>query len=160
MTGKLDKPTGILGHSFGGATAASFMARGKNIKCGVNLDGTFWGDVPSISSAISPRAFLTLASEGHNATTDPSWVAFATGGGKKANLGFLGVSGSSHAAYTDFGYLCGIAGCGNGLFGTIDGSRMLEVEGVVLKQFFGGCFGGDKDVFKGLGKGFGEVFAQ
>ncbi|CAG8961332.1 hypothetical protein HYFRA_00013793 [Hymenoscyphus fraxineus] len=165
---KLDKPSGIFGHSFGGAAAASLMSQNKELKCGINLDGTFWGNVPVISASLSPRPFLTLASDGHNAVTDPSWALFRASGGRKARQGFFGITGSSHPAYTDFAYLYGILkksgipgvpDLGN-TFGTIDGARMLEVEGTLLERFFERCFEGEDDPFKGLGKGLAEVVAQ
>jgi CubicO group peptidase (beta-lactamase class C family)/predicted dienelactone hydrolase len=46
LTGRLDLDrVGILGHSFGGATAAEAMGEDARFDAGINMDGTFFGDV-------------------------------------------------------------------------------------------------------------------
>jgi len=61
--------TGIIGHSLGGATAATAMLARSRFIAGINLDGSFWGDV--IQKGLD-KPFLMLAHEGK---IDPTWEA-------------------------------------------------------------------------------------
>ncbi len=59
FAGRIDtRRIGILGHSFGGATAAQAMMQDPRLKAGLNMDGTFYGH--PIPAAGLKRPFLYM----------------------------------------------------------------------------------------------------
>ena len=145
------KGLGILGHSIGGAAAASTILTSKTklknknkvlLKCGANLDGSFWG--PIISKGLPRNTdFLIMSSENRTRDNDPSWASFwkNSKGGLELEVK---VVGAGHGSYSDQGYLLGVlvklgvlepGALGDG-FGTIDGERMLDVEDAYCKFYF------------------------
>ncbi|MBV9037086.1 MAG: dienelactone hydrolase family protein [Acidobacteriaceae bacterium] len=68
FTGRLDLThVGVLGHSFGGATAAQFCSQDSRCKAGIDIDGSLHGSV--IQTGIS-KPFLFLMAD-HSKETDP-----------------------------------------------------------------------------------------
>ncbi|KUJ23651.1 uncharacterized protein LY89DRAFT_680363 [Mollisia scopiformis] len=63
---------GVFGHSLGGAASAQAMFTDPRFQGGLNLDGTFFGDV--VEKGLD-RPFLIFAHDGKNLTNDPSWDA-------------------------------------------------------------------------------------
>lgn len=63
---------GVFGHSFGGAAAAESMLQDKRVMAGIDLDGSFFGDVVQRGTK---KPLLILAHDGKNRSTDPSWEA-------------------------------------------------------------------------------------
>ena len=129
---------GIYGHSLGGATAAQAMLKEKRLVGGVNLDGTFFGDV--VKQGLD-NPFLIFAHEGKNRTTDPSWGAIWPNlrGWKRE----LMLEGSAHGTFTDLPDVVDVLGIGGSLpsevgelLGSIDGERAHLVVAAYVSSFF------------------------
>jgi dienelactone hydrolase len=159
--GKLDvDKVGVLGHSLGGAAAATAMSLDPRFACGSNLDGSFWGNVSQISKAVT-NPFLLMQRNGHNGTSDESFSEFLSQNKKSRYV--VDVKNAKHGTFADFAYLYDVAkAAGIPLpeqdFGTIGGERMLGLVARYLDVFFRKCLGG-RDVRKGLEgvTGFPEV---
>lgn len=134
----------VYGHSLGGAAAAATMLVDNRILGGINLDGSFFGDV--VNKGLD-RPFMIFAHEGKNLTTDQSWAdLWSHLRGSKIEVA---VKGSAHGAYTDFPLLLDVLGfrdqlpadAATGLIGTISGARMLEILSISTAAFFrfAGC---------------------
>ena len=129
---------GIFGHSLGGATAATAMLYDTRFIGGINLDGSFWGDV--IQKGLD-KPLLIFAHEGKNLTTDPTWEATwpHLTGWKRG----LMLAGSQHNTFTDLPDIVDVLGIGTNLppaatdmLGTIDGARAFEVMTAYVEAFF------------------------
>ncbi|KAL2062539.1 hypothetical protein VTL71DRAFT_6805 [Oculimacula yallundae] len=131
---------GVLGHSLGGATAASAMLADRRFVAGVNLDGSIIGNVTTIGL---PKPFLIMENETHNRTADSTWAEFWTHlrGFKRE----ISVSKTQHGSYSDYLVLLdGLIAAGipvppelKAVFGEIDGKRMLDIETAYVGDFFG-----------------------
>jgi dienelactone hydrolase len=129
---------GIFGHSLGGATAATAMLYDSRFIGGINLDGSFWGDV--IQKGLN-RPLLLFAHEGKNTTTDPTWGAIwpnLTGWKRELML-----AGSAHNTFTDLPDVVDVLGVGGmlppeatELLGEIDGARAFEITTTYVEAFF------------------------
>ncbi|KAK0105530.1 hypothetical protein ONS95_004110 [Cadophora gregata] len=130
---------GILGHSLGGATAASAMLADQRFVAGVNLDGSIIGNVTNLGLS---KPFMIMSTEGHNRTMDTTWAEFWT-----HLRGFereIGVAETRHGSYSDYLVLLdGLVAAGvpvpheiKEVFGAIEGSRMLEIESAYVDAFF------------------------
>ncbi|WP_243710876.1 alpha/beta hydrolase [Actinomadura sp. KC216] len=89
---------GIAGHSLGGATAASAMARDIRMRAGVNMDGSFADPVPD--GGLGGRPLLMLGDEtsrpgGEDETWDRTWRRLD--GWRR----WLTVAGSQHFTFCD-----------------------------------------------------------
>ncbi|KAL5324815.1 hypothetical protein ACEPPN_005933 [Leptodophora sp. 'Broadleaf-Isolate-01'] len=131
---------GILGHSLGGATAASAMLADNRFAAGVNLDGSIVGNVTTVGLS---KPFLIMENEFHNRTNDATWAEFWTHlRGFKREIGVLQ---SKHGSYSDYLVLLDeLIAAGIPVppeikdgFGSIDGKRMLNIESAYVGAFFG-----------------------
>jgi len=130
--------TFLYGHSLGGATAAATMLADKRILAGINLDGTFFGDV--VNKGLD-RPFMLYAHEGKNLSTDQSWAdTWSHLRGSKVEVA---IKGSAHGSYVDFPLLLEVLGIRdqlpaevNELIGTIPGARMLDILSTSVAAFF------------------------
>ena len=129
---------GIYGHSLGGATAAEAMLYDPRLVGGVNLDGSFFGDV--VAKGLD-RPFMIFAHEGKNTSTDSTWGTIwpKLRGWKRE----LELSGSAHGTFMDLSYVLDVLGIGAGLpseveelLGSIDGARAFEIVTLYVKTFF------------------------
>lgn len=127
------------GHSLGGATAAAAMLEDNTFLGGINLDGTFFGDV--VQKGLD-RPFMIFAHEGKNLTTDQSWAdLWSHLRGSKIEVG---VNGTAHGSYADFPLLVDVLGLrallpadmAGELVGTVLGSQMLEILSTSAASFF------------------------
>ena len=163
--GKIQKlqtsKVGILGHSLGGATAASAMLVDKRFVAGVNLDGSIIGNVTTLGLL---KPYLIMSAEGHNRTTDETWAEFWTHlcGFKRE----ISVSKTQHGSYSDYLVLLDeLVAAGipvpdeiKEAFGTIGGERMLEIQSAYVDAFFGKWLkGGKRRLLDGESKLFPEV---
>ncbi|KAK5063029.1 hypothetical protein LTR84_005105 [Exophiala bonariae] len=127
------------GHSLGGATAAATMLEDNKFLGGINLDGTFFGDV--VAKGLD-RPFMIFAHEGKNLTTDQSWADLWSH--LRSSKFEASVKGTAHGSYTDFPMLLDVLGLrallpadlAGELVGTISGSRMLEILSTSTASFF------------------------
>ncbi|MFJ8866784.1 alpha/beta hydrolase family protein [Streptomyces sp. NPDC102473] len=87
------------GHSIGGSAAASTMLADPRVDAGINMDGTFFEDIPA--SGLGKRPFLMLGTTFDHSPggRDHSWDQGyqALDGWKR----WLGVEGSGHSSFTD-----------------------------------------------------------
>ncbi|KUJ65322.1 acetylhydrolase [Streptomyces albus subsp. albus] len=90
---------GMAGHSIGGNSAARTMATDPRVRAGVNMDGTFFSDVPA--EGLGGRPFLMLGTDdlhrpgGEDESWDRAWQRLD--GWKR----WLSVTGSGHFTFTD-----------------------------------------------------------
>ncbi|MET9542397.1 alpha/beta hydrolase [Streptomyces sp. NPDC006553] len=91
---------GMAGHSIGGASAASAMVADPRIDAGINMDGSFWEDLPA--DGLRGRPFMMLGT--HDAMhlpggTDTTWDRAWNGldGWKR----WVTVAGSEHFTFSD-----------------------------------------------------------
>ncbi len=102
---------------------------------GINLDGSFWGDV--IQKGLD-KPFLMFAHEGK---VDPTWEAiwpYLTGWKRELML-----AGSKHNTFTDLPDIVDILGFAGSLppeatdmLGTIDGARAFDIMTTYIEAFF------------------------
>jgi pimeloyl-ACP methyl ester carboxylesterase len=135
-TGKFE--AGVLGHSLGGAASAEAMLIDDRLAAGVNLDGTFFGDV--VEKGLT-RAFLIFAHDGKNLTTDPSWglIWLRLTGWKRE----LMLAKSAHYTFSDLPLIVKLLGLSGrlpsdaeALLGSIDGARAFNVVTTYVGSFF------------------------
>ncbi|MFJ8887893.1 alpha/beta hydrolase family protein [Streptomyces sp. NPDC102402] len=87
------------GHSIGGSAAASTMLADRRVDAGINMDGTFFEEVPA--SGLGERPFMMLGTTsfhspgGEDGSWDRGWRHLD--GWKR----WLGVEGSGHSSFTD-----------------------------------------------------------
>ncbi|MEV4430744.1 alpha/beta hydrolase [Streptomyces sp. NPDC049602] len=90
---------GMAGHSIGGASAATAMAADPRIDAGINMDGSFWEDLPA--EGLRGRPFLMLGTHdmhqpgGRDTSWDRTWTALD--GWKR----WITVAGSEHFTFSD-----------------------------------------------------------
>ncbi|MFF8961026.1 alpha/beta hydrolase family protein [Streptomyces sp. NPDC014894] len=94
------KRVGMAGHSIGGASAATAMARDRRVDAGVNMDGSFWEELPA--EGLRGRPFMMLGTDddihrpgGKDTTWDRMWPTLD--GWKR----WLTVAGSDHFTFSD-----------------------------------------------------------
>ncbi|KAF1932133.1 uncharacterized protein M421DRAFT_416860 [Didymella exigua CBS 183.55] len=129
--------TAIVGHSFGGAAAASAMLRLPSIRGGVNLDGSMFGTV--LSTGLN-RPFLLMGHENKTQETDPSWNSIwpnLTGWKKEFE-----VKQTAHYSFSDLPLVVETLGLqgqlpeeAGQLLGTIEGSRMMNLTVSYVTHF-------------------------
>ncbi|QSQ27269.1 hypothetical protein JY651_21165 [Pyxidicoccus parkwayensis] len=96
FTGRLDLTrVGMFGHSFGGSTAGEACRTDARVKAGLNMDGTFFGNL----DAEVRVPFLLMNSE--EATVDPSRARFFE---HLRAIGYdVSFEGAGHFSFTDLG---------------------------------------------------------
>ncbi len=129
---------GVLGHSFGGATAIAVCQRDARCKAGADLDGTPWGDE---KSGVVPQPFMFIAEDytrGCDSNCEAMKQAYAH---VKAGAAYwLSVRGTGHFNFSDLPLrqspivrpLFAVAG----LIGSIDPVRAQQVANAYLVAFF------------------------
>ncbi|KAE8448721.1 hypothetical protein EG329_008936 [Mollisiaceae sp. DMI_Dod_QoI] len=136
---KLDvSNVGVFGHSLGGAASAEAMLFDSRLVGGVNLDGTFFGDV--VEKGLD-RPFLLFAHDGKNLTNDPSWEAFwsrLTGWKRELML-----TDSAHYTFSDLPDVVDLLGFTGilpseveDIIGSINGRRAFEIVTIYVQSFF------------------------
>jgi pimeloyl-ACP methyl ester carboxylesterase len=158
--------TVYIGHSFGGASAASALLTEPRIQGGVNLDGALWG--PVVSSGV-PRPFLSFGSVGHNSSTpeEPSWASFyAAMAAQHADVWTreLSVEGTLHNSYSDFALIADVAGLRgdealvNGFFGQVTGERVMTILKEYISDFVEFAMGsGEQGLLEGESEDYPDV---
>ncbi|WP_449344038.1 alpha/beta hydrolase [Streptomyces pactum] len=91
---------GMAGHSIGGNTAARTMVTDRRVRAGVNMDGTFFSEIPTDGLGGRPFMMLGTDDETHRpGGADESWLrAWQRLDGWKR---WLTVTGSGHFTFTD-----------------------------------------------------------
>ncbi|WP_019891468.1 alpha/beta hydrolase family protein [Streptomyces purpureus] len=95
-----ERRVGMAGHSIGGASAASAMAGDRRVDAGINMDGSFWEELPA--GGLGGRPFMLLGTDdavhrpgGEDRTWDRTWPRL--GGWKR----WLTVAGTDHFTFSD-----------------------------------------------------------
>lgn len=155
------RKVGMLGHSLGGAAAATTMLKDSRIVAGSNLDGSFWG---SVISAGLDRPFLLFEQGGKAQTPDPTWEAIWPHlRGWKLELG---LEKAQHYTFSDLPFLVARSGLQNklpsevfdGFLGTLDGGRAMKIVGTYVTSFFDFVLKGARaELLEGKSKAFPEV---
>ena len=124
----------IVGHSFGGATAAVAATTDRRVAGAANLDGIFFGPLP-----LPPveRPFLLFGSPSHATLNDTSWPrTWPSFRDWKLELLF---QGAEHFTFTDDPILLAVAGNrpanDSSLHGTIDGRRSFNAITTYITAF-------------------------
>ncbi len=88
----------VAGHSIGGSAAASAMLADSRFDAGINMDGTFFEDIPA--TGLGGRPFMMMGTTFHSpGSPDTSWnQGWQRLDGWKR---WLGVEGSGHSSFTD-----------------------------------------------------------
>lgn len=129
--------TAVIGHSFGGAAAASAMLEDSSIKAGLNIDGSMFG---SVLEAGLDRPFVLLGHENKTQATDPSWKAIWPQ--LRAFKKEFEVKGTAHYSFSDLPLITAALGFQNSLpeevgqvLGTIEGHRMTGIIVAYVTMF-------------------------
>ncbi|MFJ5121288.1 alpha/beta hydrolase family protein [Kitasatospora sp. NPDC088548] len=98
---------GMAGHSAGGAATLTTMAADNRVRAGVNMDGTFWDEVPA--QGLNGRPFLMLGEEtsGQDQSWQHTWTSLD--GWRR----WLSVNGTNHGSFTDLPVLAALVGVGD-----------------------------------------------
>ena len=137
FTGRLDlQAIGLLGHSFGGATAAEVCHLDLRCKAGVDLDGYPYGEVAQTGLK---QPFMFIWSEPDK--TDEAWQqAMRTTQTIYARLNHGGyqltISGTRHFNFSDYALIFAPVLKIQGGLGTIDGQRGLTIAEDYVRAFF------------------------
>ncbi len=125
----------VVGHSFGGATAAETAYEDHRVTTGVDLDGDLYG--PVVDHGLD-RPFLLMSSEANDRVKDPAWATFWTH--LRGPHLDLKLDHAGHFSYTDASLFLTELGllqqappdAIEQLFGTIDPVRAITVQRAYL----------------------------
>ncbi|KAJ4309191.1 hypothetical protein N0V94_009037 [Neodidymelliopsis sp. IMI 364377] len=135
--GKAAPRTAILGHSLGGAAAASAMLAQPKISGGINLDGSMFGSVLELGF---DRPFMLMGHENKTQQTDPSWKQIwpKLSGWKRE----FEVKKAAHYSFSDLPRVIEVLGLNSELpeeigllLGTIEGNRMMNLTVSYITSF-------------------------
>ncbi|MBK6306899.1 MAG: hypothetical protein IPF47_14745 [Gemmatimonadetes bacterium] len=118
---------GLLGMSFGGATAAAFCTIDTRCAAGMNLDGLHYGVA---AREPLPRPFF-IASSQKNTNVHRLFYERAT-----APVSLMTVTGSEHMDYTDFSWIAPKLAARTGMLGGIAPARMHALMNAVIVPYF------------------------
>lgn len=150
---------GVLGMSFGGATAGQITVEDRRVKAALNMDGWLYGDLIDHPPEIP---FMFMNSEGS--------TALANGIIQKLNDYMMGksnafiysitVMGSKHMNFTDLSVWSPVLKH-MGTFGKIDGENMLKIMNAYTVAFFNKHLKGiDSPLLNGPSPAFPEVILK
>ena len=129
FAGRLDLDRiGVLGMSFGGATAGVFCVEDTRCKAGLNLDGFHYGD--GIADAVVQVPFMILGAKRAEISINEFFFRHAAGPAYIAEI-----AGSTHLNFTDTS-ITSPSLRWLGALGEIDGDRMLHIINVYVPAFF------------------------
>lgn len=152
--------TAVIGHSLGGAAAASAMLALPYLHGGLNIDGTMFGSVLTAGLA---RPFMLLGHENKTQATDPSWAAiWPKLSGWKAEYE---VKGAAHYSFSDLPIITAALGLQELLpadveqvLGSVEGVRMQSVTVTYTTAFLDFVLkSGKETALKRAGRLFAEV---
>ena len=148
---------GVLGHSFGGATAHQVCVTDLRCKAGVNLDGVRFGDV---RDGALTRPFLFVHHDNPHAThKTPNRVFFDS---SRQPVYLVLVRGTRHLSFSDLS----LYGRGSlirllGVVGSINGKRCLRIQNDYVRSFFDKHLRGrDNGLLDGPSTDYPEVTIQ
>lgn len=138
LTGHLDLGRiGMLGHSFGGATAAEVCWADARVDACINLDGAFVGPARLGGGRAMSKPFLTMLAYDHSADDPSPQELFEKQTGPAYQVV---VDGLAHVGFSDLGYvLRGLYGdlpTFASLVGPMDGARAIRVVRAYTRALF------------------------
>ncbi len=140
FAGKLDlERLGVLGMSFGGATAGVFCVEDPRCKAGVNLDGFHYGE--GMADAVVRVPFMIIEADRGEIPMNDFFLRHAEG-----PIHHVAIEGATHMNFTDTS-ISSPSLRWLGALGPIDGQRMLAILNDFVPAFF------DR-VLRGEGSGF------
>ncbi|KAI4628991.1 hypothetical protein J4E83_003546 [Alternaria metachromatica] len=150
----------VVGHSLGGAAAASAMISITSLKGGVNLDGSMFG--PVLTTGFN-SPFMLMGHENKTQETDPSWKTIwpnLTGWKKEFE-----VKHSAHYSFSDLPLVISALGLDGKLpaqveelLGSIEGRRITGLTTTYVAAFLDMVLkGGKEGAFAKAGGRFTEV---
>ncbi|KAF2999338.1 hypothetical protein E8E13_005519 [Curvularia kusanoi] len=126
-----------IGHSLGGAAAASALAMESRILGGVNFDGTYF------ESTDAKKPFLMLGQEAHTLNAEPSWPGFAVN--QSGWWRWLNVAGSGHQNFADLDDWVDLLGLRNKTaplsVGAVWAPRMNHIIKTLVQHFLASVLG-------------------
>ncbi|MDF6020420.1 alpha/beta hydrolase [Streptomyces sp. JH34] len=121
------------GHSIGGSAAASTMLADSRVDAGINMDGTFFEEIPA--TGLDGRPFMMLGTDARHSpgTLDTSW----NDGWKRLDgwKRWLTVKGSGHFTFTDTPYLAEQAGLPVDPTAPLSGARSTGITRAYVAAF-------------------------
>jgi pimeloyl-ACP methyl ester carboxylesterase len=150
----------VVGHSLGGATAASAMTKMTSLEGGINLDGSMFG---SVLTTGFDKPFMLMGHENKTQGTDPSWMTIwprLTGWKKE-----LEVKNTAHYSFSDLPLVISALGLDGKLpaevgelLGSIEGRRMTNLTTNYVATFLSMVLkDGKEGAFSTAGRRFPEV---
>jgi predicted dienelactone hydrolase len=132
LVGHIDSErVGVMGFSKGGATAGQFCVTDSRCKAGVNLDGFMFGD--ALNKGIStPFMFLESIEEWCQDCNPICEVLYEDA---TVDVFMVRIKDARHLNFSDWSMVGGYLKL-LGLIGTINGSRVLEIQSIFLRVFF------------------------
>ena len=137
FTGRLDlRAIGLLGHSFGGATAAEVCHLDARCKAGVDLDGYPYGDVVQ-TGLKQPFMFVWSEPEPRDAGWQQAMRDVRAIYTRLKHGGYqLTIRGTRHFNFSDYALMFSPVLKMQGGMGTIDGQRGLTITEDYVRAFF------------------------
>ncbi|KAI0143688.1 hypothetical protein GGR57DRAFT_483215 [Xylariaceae sp. FL1272] len=137
LTTQLDAPfdtskLGIFGCSLGGASALGSLQVRPELVSGLNVDGSFWGNLTtntSVADVAKPVFLLGMGGHAGDWTTFPLWQ---TG----SYFGKVLVQGALHHDFRDDAFWKTVDQGSDPSLGTIDGFRAMHIVRTIVKAFF------------------------
>jgi len=120
---------GVLGHSQGGAAAAQALLEIPQIKTGINIDGTQWGNM---IDTILAKPFLLLSSDWP--ATHPNFNDIAYHNGSRSAFYKAKILNSGHSSFMDIPYMINLSLINEA--GTIDKERASTISAKLIVDFF------------------------
>jgi pimeloyl-ACP methyl ester carboxylesterase len=151
----------LLGHSLGGAAAASSLLAYPALFAGaVNLDGSMFGPILTTNVSLH-QPFMLMGHDNKTQDTDLSWKSVwpRLGGWKRE----FEVRGAQHYGFSDLPLVIDVLGLRKELpevgqlLGDIEGNRMLDLTVSYVMEFLDMVMKGKKAGFERLGRKFKEV---
>jgi predicted dienelactone hydrolase len=150
------KKLGVFGMSFGGAAAGQLCVEDRRVKAAINMDGFPYGDLIDHPLEIP---FMFMRSQWSSTQFNgifQSIIDFTLGSSRSAAYDVF-VKESAHVNYTDLSVWSPVLKY-TGLFGKIDGARMMKIMNAYVPAFFNKHLKGiDSPLLDGLSPDFPEV---
>ncbi|ORX91325.1 alpha/beta-hydrolase [Basidiobolus meristosporus CBS 931.73] len=147
----------MLGHSLGGASAATAIIKDSRIVAGANFDGTFRG--PAVDIGLD-RPFLIMSRTQHNRTTDESWAKMWSN--LRSYKLQLKLANSEHYTFSDFPVLASLVNLTSPeiveKIGAINGLRSLKIQSTYIAAYLKYIFRRKRDsILVGPDKRYPEI---
>lgn len=120
---------GVIGHSQGGSAAGVVALENNNVKAGVNLDGTQWGNM--INSSIK-TPFLYLSSDWNDA--HPNFNKYAYKNSESENFYSAKIKNSGHSNFMDIPFLVNLKAINEA--GSIHHTKAIKITTDLVVAFF------------------------